>query len=57
MIAESDTLIFFSPFVMPVYSYDAKRNDVVDETQIAMQLLPSIIASTNRLTSSFCPLS
>eukprot|EP00606_Chrysophyceae_sp_TOSAG23-5_P000052 GSChrysophyteH2.ASY1.ANO1.1648.1 assembled CDS len=39
MIAESDTMIFFSPFMFPVYSYDPKKNDVVNETDFAKNVV------------------
>lgn len=37
--ANPDTIIYFSPFVMPVYSYDSKLHDIVDETPLAKKLL------------------
>ena len=39
MIADSDTIIFFSPFLFPVYSYNPKTNDVTNETEDAKQLI------------------
>ena len=45
MIADSETLLFFSPYVMPIYSYDPKNNDVVDETPVAKQILYALIAA------------
>ena len=39
MIADSDIMIFFSPFMFPVYSYDPKTNDVVNETDFAKKLV------------------
>jgi hypothetical protein len=46
MIADADTIIFFSPFVMPVYSYDPRTNDVVDETPIAKEFISALLVGS-----------
>lgn len=33
-----DTIFFFSPFVLPVYSYDAEHQDIVDESELALKI-------------------
>ena len=43
MIADPDTIIFFSPFIMPVYSYDPRTNDLIDESPIAKNFLSMLI--------------
>lgn len=43
MIADADTIVFFSPFVMPVYSYDPRNNDIVDEGPIAKEFISLLI--------------
>jgi hypothetical protein len=35
MILDPDTMFFFSPYVFPVYSYNPKTNDLVDECDFA----------------------
>ena len=44
IIADVDTMIFFSPYVMPIYSYDPRHNDVFDETPVAKQLFIALVA-------------
>lgn len=43
MISDPGTVVFFSPTFMPVYSYDPKTNDVVDESQLAKELLGALL--------------
>ena len=35
IIMDPDTMVFFSPYVFPVYSYNPKTNDLVDESDFA----------------------
>lgn len=35
IIIDPDTMVFFSPYVFPVYSYNPKTNDLVDESDFA----------------------
>jgi hypothetical protein len=44
IVMEPDTIIFLSPYVMPVYSYDSRNNDVVDETDLAKQIAGGLFA-------------
>ena len=37
-LADRDAMIFFSPFVMPVYSYDSQHHDVIDEAHIILNI-------------------
>lgn len=39
IIADKDTIVYFSPFIMPVYSYDPRTNSVVDETPVAKDFI------------------
>eukprot|EP00605_Chrysophyceae_sp_TOSAG23-4_P002684 GSChrysophyteH1.ASY1.ANO1.2961.1 assembled CDS len=39
MVSEPDVMIFFSPFMFPVYSYDPKKNDVASETAFAKNVV------------------
>jgi hypothetical protein len=34
----SETMFFFSPFVMPVYSYDSQKQDVINESELALSI-------------------
>ena len=44
IVMEPDTVIFLSPFVMPVYSYDSRNNDVVNEADLAKQVAGGLFA-------------
>jgi len=44
IVADPDTVIFLSPFVFPVYSYDSRKSDIIDETPFAKQVGITLIA-------------
>jgi hypothetical protein len=44
IVAEPDTVIFMSPFVMPVYSYNSSKNDIVNEEDLAKQIATILLA-------------
>jgi hypothetical protein len=44
IVAEPDTVIFLSPFVMPVYSYNSSKNDIVSEEDLAKQIATILLA-------------
>lgn len=44
MVADADTKLFFSPFVFPVYSFNPRTSDIVDETPIAKKFLHALAA-------------
>lgn len=35
-------MFYFGPYVLPVYSYDPRTNDVIDETSLAMSLFSTL---------------
>ena len=43
MVSEPDTIIYISPYIMPVYSYDSKSNDLVSENVIATRIMSFLI--------------
>eukprot|EP01038_Epipyxis_sp_PR26KG_P011932 gene11932-15972_t len=43
LMRNNDIIIYFSPFVMPVYTLDAGTNDVVDQTVLVKDIFYSII--------------
>lgn len=43
MTLDIDSIIYFSPHVMPVYSYDSTNHDVIDETFVAKQLFGVLV--------------
>lgn len=43
VLKSRDTIYFFSPFVLPVYSYDAKTNDVFDEAPLVLDIFYLIV--------------
>jgi hypothetical protein len=42
-IEGADAIFFYSPFVMPVYSYNAEKQDVVDESQLALNVFYTLM--------------
>ena len=43
MVSDPDEAIYFSPNVMPVYSYDPNINDLVDESAIAKEFINMLL--------------
>jgi hypothetical protein len=43
IISDPDTLIFFSPYVMPVFTYDPRKSDIVDETEVAKDFFQAMV--------------
>lgn len=43
LLRDPDGIMFVSPFVLPVYSYNAKTNDVIDETPFMEDVLALIM--------------
>jgi len=43
LVSDPDTVVFFSPTFMPVFSYDPKTNDVVDESHLAKDILGALL--------------
>lgn len=39
MVVDPDTMVFFSPMVFPVYSYNPRTNDLVDETAFTKKFM------------------
>jgi hypothetical protein len=39
----SDTLLYFSPYVLPVYTYDARKEDIIDQTEASMYFLRALL--------------
>ncbi len=39
MLAEPESITYVSPFILPVYSYNPKTNDVVDESEMVKSFL------------------
>eukprot|EP01041_Mallomonas_annulata_P001607 gene1607-3102_t len=39
-----DSIVYFSPYMMPVYTYDRRNNDVVDETAVTKQVFIAFIS-------------
>lgn len=44
IVFEPDTIFYVSPFIFPVYSYDSKKSDLVDESGFVKQILTTLIA-------------
>ncbi|CAM9318942.1 unnamed protein product, partial [Ectocarpus fasciculatus] len=44
IVSDPNTLIFFSPYVMPVFSYDPAKSDLVDETAVAKDFFQALVA-------------
>lgn len=44
IVSEPDTVLFMSPFVMPVYSYNSAKNDIVNEEDLAKQIATILLA-------------
>jgi hypothetical protein len=41
---DSDTMWYFSPYIFPIYSFDARHNDVVDQSQLGRNVLYALLA-------------
>jgi hypothetical protein len=39
MVAEPNTIIYISPYIMPIYSYDSRSNDLVEENLVAQRII------------------
>lgn len=44
IVSDPNTLIFFSPYVMPVFSYDPTKSDLVDENAVAKDFFEALVA-------------
>ena len=44
LLFDPDSLMFFSPCILPVYSYNPTNNDIVDESDIVKVFLSSLLA-------------
>lgn len=38
-----NTLVYLSPYVLPVYTYDARKGDIVDQTEASMYFLRALL--------------
>lgn len=43
IVAEPNTIIYISPYIMPIYSYDSKSNDLVEENVVAKRIIIFLI--------------
>jgi len=51
MVADPEEVVYFSPNVLPVYTYDPKVNDLVDESKVAKEFINMLL--TGVLWGSF----
>ena len=43
MMSNTESIYFISPFILPVYSYNAKSNDLIDESPLANNILSIMV--------------
>ena len=44
LLFDPDSVMFFSPYILPVYSYNPTTNDIVDESEFVKVILSSLLA-------------